>query len=246
MQAFEFSKQILIQMRHLKMQMLEAQENLSATAARPLRLPINVEVDYDPDKANPLREIDLHVSTGTGDQRKVQKYTLEVPAGTSLRREEDISDWLNAVFEFTAASHGMAVGRAEKAMSRDHANVTNTGVFLQPDEWSMNWVVTEGRLQNLPVEGAAVQMDRLAKATLEGWKESAKDDRMMVKFFKNQRLAEESRELMHLILEINGYGDRELRKDIKVVHGEGKTMLKMPKRCHDVALAAEKFIPDFD
>ena len=84
-------------------------------------------------------------------------------------------------------------------------------------------------------------MDRLMRNTLDGWKDSKKDERYKVKIFDKERKAEEAKELMRLLLEINGYTDEDITKELTIRHKGDKCMLKMPKSYHTTAIAAERY-----
>ena len=240
MQAFQFAKQLLLQLRAQKQQWL-ASGDVTASKDQPIRLILRAEADYDADKANPLRK--LHLTCGGADaSMPVREYTLDIPKEVQLRREQDIEQWLRSVFEFVANAHGVALRRVEKSARKEEKDVPQTQVFIQPNRWELTWRLNAGVLSQCPVEAAGVQMDRLMQQCLDGWKSSSKDAKMMVRPMRSLRSAEEAKELLHLLLEINGCTDKELRKDIVIKPVGEHFMLKMPKRHYELAVQAEQYL----
>ncbi len=240
MQAFQLAKQLLLQLRAQKQQML-ASGDVVASKQRPVRLILRVDADYDSDKANPL--LQMHLTCGGADaSQPLREYTLDIPEGVQLRREQDIEQWLTSVFEFVANAHGVALRRTEKAARKEDQDVAQTQVFIQPDRWELTWRINEGALSQCPLEAAGVQMDRIMQQCLDGWKSSSKDAKMMIRPMRSLRSAEETKELLHLLLEINGCTDKELRKDIVIKPAGEHFMLKMPKRHYELAVQAEQYL----
>jgi hypothetical protein len=237
MQAFQFAKELMLLMRSHKQQRLKDGE-VAASEADPLTIAVDAEIEYD-ETQKPLREISVTCSCGTGDDKVERSYVLNVPAGNLLRRERDVQEWLTSVFEFVANAHGMALRRlAEKD---DHQS-PEAKVFINPDAWQIKWQMKDGSLSELPVEAAALQIDKMMKQALDGWKESSSDDRYVVRRIKDLRQAEETKELLHLLLEINGHSDEELRQNIKIKpSGEG-VALKMPKQHLHLIHKSEQYL----
>ncbi|NBO19603.1 MAG: hypothetical protein EBV03_10360 [Proteobacteria bacterium] len=244
MQLFEFSKQLLLHLKKEKDAKLAGQPGLEATGQRPIRLTARIAPEYD-DAQLPVKTMHLGVAT---PHTPSKTYALEVPAGTLLRRERDISDWLGTVMEFVGSSHGMALERSlhkvNELRDREALEPLKAGAFINPHEWETRLVLHEGKLSELPVETALREMDRLQKMTLSGWRESKKDAKLMVKTFLNAEDAGHARELLHLILQVGGLENRALRKDIEFVPrpDEDKYLLRLPRKYLDEARRAEVFL----
>jgi hypothetical protein len=236
-QAFQFAKELMLLVRAHKQQRLKDGE-VAASNADPLTLAVDANISYD-ESQKPLREISLTCSCGEGDDKAERSYVLTVPEGALLRREEDIEIWLASVFEFVANAHGMALRRvAEKGDNQQ----PETRVFINPNEWQVKWQIKDGALSALPVEAAAQQLDKMAKQALDGWRQSTSDERYVVRRIKDIRQAEETKELLHLLLEISGHSDEELRSDIKIKPAREGIALKMPKRHLELIHKSEQYL----
>ncbi len=211
---------------------------VAATKADPLTIALDADISYDESQTR-LREISLTCRCGVGDNSVERNYVLNVPEGTPLRHEEEIETWLTSVFEFVANAHGMALRRVAE---EGGIQSTGTKIFINPDEWQIKWQMKDGYLSELPVEAAAQQLDKMAKQALDGWKESSRDEDYVVRRIKDLRQAEETKELLHLLLEINGYSDEALRSQIKIKpSGEG-VALKMPKQHLQLIHKSEQYL----
>ncbi len=243
MQAFEFAKELLLDLRRLKKDMLEKGGDSTASEKKPIYLGTYLDgVTYD-DDVQPLKQIELEFRLGEGKNEKKKTYTLDIPDGVPVYGESEIDPWLEAVFEFVATCHGMSVIKAEAAESS-----TKTEVFM---DGGVTWKTTSGRLSDIPLESAGVQMDIQMKRTLEGWTDSTTrwndnpDDTETYteKSFKSPRQAQVVSDLMYQILIMSGRSEEQLTDNIEIDDGdEGKTRIKMPKEYLGEALRAEQYL----
>ena len=235
MQCFEFSKQLLFEIRNQKHKLWDNEGDIEASKDAPIRLKIEMDVEYDLDTL-PVRELYITIKKPDGDVQ----FTLNVPAEALLRKHDDIMIWLDNVLDFAATHQGIAIRRAEKRSDEDKQ--TRTRVYRGEDDWEIRWVMDQGKLEHMPVEAAALQMDKLEDKTLEGWAEDSDNPKLMIKSFRSMQTAEQIKELLHLIMEINGYDEREVQKDISLDVVSDGIALRMPKKYYETAMVAERHL----
>lgn len=235
MQCFEFSKQLLFEIRNQKRHLTDGAPDIIASEEAPVRLKLEMDVEYDLDKL-PVRELYFTIKKPDGDVQ----FTLDVPEENVLRKHDDIMRWLDNVLDFAATHHGIAIKRAEKRSIE--GNQTRTRVYRGEDDWEIRWVMDQGKLEHMPVEAAALQMDKLEDKTLEGWEEDSDNPKLMTKSFRSMQTAERIKELLHLIMEINGYDGREVQKDISLDIVPDGIALRMPKKYYETAMVAERHL----
>lgn len=244
MQLFEITKQLMAQLKREKAALLTRTPEREGSADSPVRLTLRLSPEYD-EHALPVRAMKLGIATPNAPSRTL---SLDVPEATLLRRDRDISDWLDTVLEFATCAQGMALERSVESINRKRdkhgAGPLKANAYKNPKEWELRIVQEQGALQALPLDSAMLQLDALAKLTLSGWREHSRDKRIMVKTFRHMEDAEQAKELLHLILLANGHDEMEMRRDIKyIAHPDvSRYQLQLPKRHLELARQAEAFL----